>query len=449
MPAASGAVEARFGDPNRGVLRREVGVFGATMLGLGSILGTGIFVSVGIAAEAAGPAVLLAIMVAAGVATCNGLSSAQLAAAHPVSGGTYAYGYRWLHPALGFSAGWMFVCAKTASAATAALGFASYGLHLFQLEAVGRRNLLGLAAVVGLTFLVLAGIRRSSRVNTAIVAVTLLALVALIVAGLPTIVTDGPRNLTPFFAPVAADTSPAAGFLKACALMFVAYTGYGRVATLGEEVRAPQQNIPRAIVGTLLVSFVLYVLVGLVGLVAVSAPSLAAGVDQQAAPLELVARTLSVPGLDILVSLGAVTAMLGVLLNLLLGVSRVMLAMARQGDLPGGLARVDRSGTTPVASVLLVGGVVGILVLVGDLERTWSFSAFTVLIYYAITNLAALRLTPEDRLYPRWLAVVGLIACVFLAFWVEDVIWGMGLLLLGLGLMWHWGARYLGKRVRP
>jgi APA family basic amino acid/polyamine antiporter len=116
--------------PNQ--LRREVGVVGATMMGLGSIVGTGIFVSMGIAAGSAGPAVVLAIALSALIAVCNGLSSAQLAAAHPVSGGTYEYGYRWLHPSLGFLAGWMFVCAKTASAATAALGFSGYVLDLVE-----------------------------------------------------------------------------------------------------------------------------------------------------------------------------------------------------------------------------------------------------------------------------------------------------------------------------
>ena len=111
------------------MLKRELGIFGATLMGLGSIVGTGVFVSIGIAAEIAGPGVIVAVAIAALVAVCNGLNSAQLAANHPVSGGTYEYGYKYLNPWLGFTAGWIFLLAKTASAATAALGFAGYFLN--------------------------------------------------------------------------------------------------------------------------------------------------------------------------------------------------------------------------------------------------------------------------------------------------------------------------------
>ncbi len=202
------------------------------MLGLGSIVGTGVFVSLGIAAGIAGPAVILAIVLAALVAACNGLSSAQLAANHPVSGGTYEYGYRWLHPSLGFTAGWMFVCAKSASAATAALGFAAY-----MRNAVGSIHTnwlipMALAAVVVLMALVLSGLRRSSMANAAIVSVTLLSLVFFVLAGFSTAVEKGAMNLTPIFRSES-NSPPVVGFLEACALMFVAYTGYGRIATLG------------------------------------------------------------------------------------------------------------------------------------------------------------------------------------------------------------------------
>ena len=145
------------------------------MMGLGSMVGTGVFVSIGIAAGVAGPPVILAIVIAACVATCNALSSAQLAASHAVSGGTYEYGYRYLGPSLGFTAGWMFLCAKTASAATAALGFSAYLLRLVSGD-LRLMPLLAIGAVVLFTLLVLGGIRRSSWMNTAIVSVTLLAL---------------------------------------------------------------------------------------------------------------------------------------------------------------------------------------------------------------------------------------------------------------------------------
>ena len=150
-------------------LRREVGLFGAVMMGLGSIVGTGVFVSIGLGAEIAGPAVVLAILVAAAVAGANGLSSAQLAASHPVSGGSYEYGYQYLNPALGFTAGWMFLCAKSASAATAALGFSGYLLNLFGVEQPVARILVAVAVVAILTAIILRGIRSSNRINTLIV----------------------------------------------------------------------------------------------------------------------------------------------------------------------------------------------------------------------------------------------------------------------------------------
>lgn len=171
------------------LLKRELGVFGATLMGLGSIVGTGVFVSIGIAAEIAGPGVIVAVATAALVAVCNGLNSAQLAANHPVSGGTYEYGYKYLNPWLGFTAGWMFLLAKTASAATAtaALGFAGYFLNAIGVADRTYLILTALVALAALTLVVLTGIRRSNIANTAIVSVTLLSLAVFIVAGLPEI----------------------------------------------------------------------------------------------------------------------------------------------------------------------------------------------------------------------------------------------------------------------
>ncbi len=181
------------------VLQRPVGVWGATMMGLGSILGTGIFVSIGIAAGVAGPSVVLAIAVAALVAACNGLSSAQLAANHSVSGGSYEYGYRWLNPTLGFTAGWMFLCAKSASAATAALGLAGYALHALGSNQTQWIMPLAVATVVCLTILVLVGIKRSSQLNIAIVSITLLSLSTFVIAGLPQAIANGITSWQPFF----------------------------------------------------------------------------------------------------------------------------------------------------------------------------------------------------------------------------------------------------------
>jgi APA family basic amino acid/polyamine antiporter len=417
-------------------MARVVGVPGAVLLGLGSIVGTGVFVSLGVAAGVAGPSVVLAVALAAGVATFNGLSSAELAASHPVSGGTYEYGYRYLSPAAGFLAGWMFLCAKSASAATAALGFAGYVLTALGIPGSAARIALGVAIVLAVTALVAGGMQRSNRANAGIVSVTLVTLLAFVVAGAPHAAAHASVGQAP-----APDTGAPAAFLHATALMFVAYTGYGRIATLGEEVRDPAHAIPRAIVLTLLVSMVLYVAVAWVAVGAAGAEALSRTTESSAAPLAIVAAGFGLPGLAALVSLGAVTATLGVLLNLVLGLSRVWLAMARREDVPVSLGRIDGRGS-PRTAVWLAGGIVAALVLPGSVRMTWSFSAFTVLVYYALTNLAALRLPPSARRYPRSVPAAGLAACLGLPFWVEPRIWAAGLTLAAGGLIWHVRRRH-------
>lgn len=419
-------------------LRRELGVFGATMMGLGSIVGTGIFVSVGIGAGIAGPAVMLAIAIAAGVATCNGLNSAQLAANHPVSGGTYEYAYRYLNPQLGFVAGWSFLLAKSASAATAALGFSGYLLDAFGVDNQGWLVPLALAGVLVLTLIVLSGIRRSNVANTVIVTITIGTLAIFVVAGLGSITG---ANFSPFLP--TADAGGLQAFLQTTALMFVAYTGYGRIATMGEEVTEPRRTIPRAIITTLVVTMILYVSVAFVGVGTLGAPGLGAAALNLAAPLEVAAQTFDLPLVPQIVAFGAVTAMLGVLLNLILGLSRVLLAMGRRADMPPITARLNADQTTPYIAVIVMGAVIAGLVLIGNVRITWSFSAFTVLIYYALTNLSALQLSADERLFPRWVAYLGLGACLFLAFWVEVQIWLIGLALLAAGLVWQQIAQRL------
>ncbi len=423
-------------------LRRELGVFGATMMGLGSIVGTGIFVSVGIAVGVAGPAVVLAIAISGALALCNALSSAQLAANHPTSGGTYEYGYAYLTPWLGFSAGWMFLCAKSASAATAALGFAGYLFVAMGVPDSGWRIAIALAAVAVLVALVLGGLRRTNIINIVIVSATLLALAIFVVAGLPSVLRSGGEHFTPFFqGPSGDDRAAILRLLEASALMFVAYTGYGRIATMGEEVREPRSTIPRAIVTTLIVSMVLYMAVGAVGVGAAGLADFGAAGTERGAPLAIVARGFDLPGAWLILSIGAITAMLGVLLNLVLGLSRVALAMGRRGDLPRVFASVNTGGTTPIPAVLLVGGIILGLTAVDSIKLAWSFSVFTVLLYYAITNLAAIRMPRAQRLYPSWIAWVGLVGCLLLAFWVEPRVWFAGIAVLGVGLTGRWLLR--------
>ncbi len=418
-------------------LKRQVGVWGAVFMGLGAMVGTGVFFSIFLAEQVSGPSVILATFLAAIVAACNGLSSAQLAAAHPVSGGTYEYGYQYLTSQLGFTAGWMFLIAKSASAATAALAASTYILvFLRDSLSVALPQVMGvgllLAILIGITLIVYLGIQRSNMANIMIVSVTLFALGTYILACLPTAVDSGAEAFKPFF------EHGASGVLHATALMFVAYTGYGRIATLGEEVKEPARTIPLALVTTMAVTALLYVTVAAVSVAIPNTSGQFTGLQRQAA-------VVGVPGLVPIVTIGAITAMLGVLLNLILGLSRVLLAMGRRADAPATFAHIDPKHHSPQHSVIGVAVIIGVFALLGDVKLAWSFSAFTVLIYYSITNLAALKQPAEERRYPKIIQIVGLSSCLFLAFQVDARTWqiGIGLILAGLG--WHAVAR--GRRL--
>ena len=384
-------------------LRRELGLGGAVVTGLGSIVGTGAFVAIGIAAGTWGDLLLWAIPLAAVVAVFNGMSSAFLAGRFPVAGGTYEYGYQTLNPWLGFTAGWLFLLAKTASAATAALGVALY-------LGVGGA-LVPILSVVVVTTMVLFGIRRTAWLNTTLVVVSAGAIVWFAASSL-----SGGNGAANFVV----DLDPG-DLAAAIAFLFVAYTGYGRIATLGEEVRSPEVIIPRAVIITLAAAAGLYMLVELGGR-AVGGPAWGAdgGIVEAGGPV---------------VAAGAIAAMLGVLLNLILGLSRVWLAMGRRGDMPGALARLD-GRSQPVVAITLSAVLVAGLTLLGDIGLAWSFSAMTVLLYYGLTNLAALAI--DRRRVTGWL---GLASCVFLSFFVPIGVWVTSVALIVAGLLWKTAYR--------
>jgi APA family basic amino acid/polyamine antiporter len=337
----------------------------------------------------------------------------------------------------------MFLCAKSASAATAALGFAGYLLSVLDLNSQLWRMGLALTAVVVVTVIVMGGIRPSNLTNLLMVTVTVGSLLFFVWAGLDGAVANFTHNFTPFFPPPSAGVNPVRALFHATALMFVAFTGYGRIATLGEEVRDPERVIPRAIIITLLTSMLLYVAVTVTAVGSVGAESFATITADTSAPLEVISTHFGLAGAGWLLTIGAMTALLGMLLNLILGLSRVMVAMGRRHDMPVGVARVSKMGSTPEIAVVTVGVLIAILVLIGDIRIIWSFSAFTVLVYYAITNLAAYQLPAEKRRLPRVVAALGLLASLFLAFWVEPAIWITGSALIVVGLGWRWIARKL------
>lgn len=428
-------------------LRREIRTPGAILMGLGSIIGTGIFVSVAIATRAAGNGVILAILLSSILAILNGLSSAQLAAAHPMSGGTYEYANRFLGPWSGFTAGWMFLAAKSASAATAVLGAVGYIFYAADLDA-SRLEITGAGLLILLlmTWLVSRGIRRSNRANGTIVLFTFLGLTVFVAAGFYYFGTPEQLLADVFAGPFTSDSFSFSSVLHGTALMFVAFTGYGRIATLGEEVLDPRRTIPRAIIQTMILIVILYLAVTLTALQIMGADAFARTVEGETAPLMAVAELIPLPAVGVIVTVAAITAMLGVLLNLILGLSRVMLAMARRKDLPQRLARIDAETQSPGPAVWTTGALIGLLVLSGSVVFTWSFSAFAVLVYYSLNNLSALALPEELRFYPNMVPFAGLLGSLLLVFWIEPRIWISGLALIVAGLIWH--AVSIRNRVR-
>ncbi len=424
-------------------LRRELGALSVVMLGVGAIVGTGVFVGLGLAAGVAGPAMLAATLLAGGLALCNGLAGAQLAGELPGAAGAYDQANKSLHPLLGFSAGWLYLCAKSASAATAALALAGYLLAALDLNDPLWRIGVGLAVVVVLTVGVLSGVRHTPLTNTAAVCLAAVGLLFFVWAGLKGVTLHGRTWFTPFFPPPSAGTSPLRALLHATALMAVAYCGFGRIASLGEETRTPERTIPTATVIAIGAAAVLYLLVGVTALGSVGAEAFAQMTVDTAAPLELIAAGLGVPGARELLLAAALVALCSVLLHLILGLSRMLMAMSRRRDMPPRLARVNQAGRTPEAAVAATGVLIAALVLIGDIRTTWEFSAFTALLYYALANLAAYALPADKRRAPRVVAGAGLLACLFLAFWVDPAVWVAGLAMVAVGVGWRWAMHAL------
>ncbi|MGW2254310.1 APC family permease [Kitasatospora sp. NPDC001660] len=381
-----------------GGLRRQLGVFDAVVVGLGSMIGAGIFAALAPAAGAAGSGLLLGLALAAVVAYCNATSSARLAARYPQSGGTYVYGRERLGEFWGYLAGWGFVVGKTASCAAMALTVGGYVWP-------GREHAVAVAAVVALTAVNYAGVQKSAWLTRAIVAVVLAVLAAVVVAALTSGDADAARL------DVGADAS-FHGVLQAAGLLFFAFAGYARIATLGEEVRDPARTIPRAIPLALGITLVVYALVAVAVLAVLGPERLAAA----AAPLSEAVRVAGADGLAPVVRVGAAVAALGSLLALILGVSRTTLAMARDRHLPHALAAVHPRFQVPHRAELAVGAVVAVAAATVDLRGAIGFSSFGVLAYYAIANASAWTLTRAEGRPPLVVPALGLAGCLALAF---------------------------------
>lgn len=383
-------------EPTR--LARRLGLGDAVVVGLGAMIGAGVFAAIAPAAAAAGDALLLGLGVAAAVAYANATSSARLAAVHPESGGTYVYGRARLGPFWGFLAGWCFVVGKLASAAAMAMTFASHA-------APARARPLAIGAVAAVTLLNALGVRKTAIATRIVVAIVLAAL-AVVVAAIWLGGAADLGRLRPL-----ASASPY-GVLRAAAFLFFAFAGYARLATLGEEVVDPRRTIPRAIPIALGITLAVYALVALSALAGAGAEALA----RSSAPLATAVESGRLASLSPVVRIGAAVASLGVLVSLLVGISRTAFAMAANGDLPRSLAAVSPRSRTPVRAEIAVGAAVTVvLLLAGDVGSAIGFSSFAVLGYYAITNAAAWTLDGRATTGPRLFAGFGLAGCLVLA----------------------------------
>ncbi|MHC8424534.1 APC family permease [Streptomyces sp. NB004] len=394
-------------------LRRTLGVGDAVVVGLGAMIGAGIFAALAPAAGAAGPGLLTGLAVAAVVAYCNAMSSARLAARHPVSGGAYVYGRERLGEFWGCLAGWSFIVGKTASCAAMALTVGAYVWPEWS-------HVVAVAAVVALTAVNYGGVQKSAWLTRVIVAVVLAVLASVVAVCL------GSGRSDPGRLGVGVPEG-AGGVLEAAGLLFFAFAGYARVATLGEEVRDPRRTIPRAIPLALGIALAVYACVA-VAVLSVLGP---VALGRSPAPLVDTVRAAGVAELAPVVRAGAGVAALGALLALILGVSRTTLAMARDRHLPEALAAVHPRFRVPHRAELAVGAVVAVLAATVDLRGAIGFSSFGVLVYYAVANASAWTL--DRSAASRVVPVLGLVGCAVLAFALPaaSVVVGVGVLAVG------------------
>ncbi|MGS0686373.1 APC family permease [Nakamurella sp. GG22] len=413
-------------------LARRLGVTDAVVIGLGAMLGAGIFSALAPAAAAAGWALLVGLAVAAVVAFCNATSSARLAARYPSSGGTYVYGRERLGPFWGYLAGWSFVVGKTASCAAMALTVGSYVWP-------DRQKAVAVGVVVVVTAVSWAGVQKAAWLTRLIVGVVVVVLAAVVVVCLNSPAADLQRL-------GAGGGGSVRGALEAAGLLFFAFAGYARIATLGEEVRDPVRTIRRAIPTALSITLVIYAAVAVAALSVLGPDALAAAVD----PLAAAVTVAGAPALTTVVRIGAAIAAIGALLALVLGVSRTVLAMARDRHLPATLAVVQQRVGVPRHAELAVGAVVAVLAATVDLRGAIGFSSFGVLVYYAIANASAWTLRPEEGRPPAVVPAVGLAGCVLLCVSVPTAALIAGASVVALGAASYGIGRAIrARRARP
>jgi basic amino acid/polyamine antiporter, APA family len=414
---------------DHGHLKREIGLFDATALGIGAIVGSGIFIVTGIVAGIAGPAMIISVLIAGIIALFSALSVAELSAYLPEEGGTYAFARKLISPFAGFIAGWIWIFSNIFVGAAVSLGFAHYFVTLFPAVPVKI-----IAVIICLVFLTInyIGLKESTLLNNLLVTLKVLILLFFIAFGL------GFFTSSHFIPPAPSGTT---GVLAGAALIFFAYTGFARVTIMAEEVKDPEKTIPRSIYLALGISTLLYVLVSLVAVGLVGTPGLALS----GSPLADAIRVTGSPAAVMVISLGAMIATASVLLTTIMGISRIVFAMARNNDLPAALSKISPRFGTPHYAIWVTGIFMVAAILLADLTLVVAVSTFAMLIFYFIANIAASRIPSSYQRYPGIVPVIGVVTCAGLVVFLEINSWIIGIIGLAIGIAWYGVRRWMKK----
>jgi APA family basic amino acid/polyamine antiporter len=402
-------------------LKQTLSLFDAVSIGLGAIIGAGIFVAVGIAAGLAGPGLLVSVLLAGIIASFTAFSFAELGSVIQKDGGVYEYVFQTVSPFFGFITGWLWIAGQVIGGAAVSLGLAAY-LNVFIPLNV---NLIAALASLFFMFLNFIGTKQSSTVNNILVVIKVLILCIFV---LITIFYVQPSNFSQMF------PNGFSGIIAGTGIIFFAYLGFGRVATVGEEVKNPEKNIPLSILLALGISAVLYFLVsytaiGTIGYI---------GLSHSASPL---ADAITITGNSFavwLISIGGIVAAASVLITTILGASRVVFAMARNKQLPEFIAAVHPTFETPYVSIIIMGLLMALAAFIGDLKQTLSLASFSLILSHMLVNYAALKLDKNKQKFKAPFRpipqLLGIISCGILTISLLQDIWAMafGVLLAGI-----------------
>jgi APA family basic amino acid/polyamine antiporter len=402
-------------------LKRSLGLWAAAGIGIGAIIGTGIFVLIGVAAGLAGPSVILSFLVAGFVALLSGLSAAELSSFITEAGASYIYTTKAFGAFPGFIVGWMKSFDYIVGASAVSLGFAAYLTYFVGIPPLNATLVaIGTIWPLFLMLLNLKGMREASGTNSALVILKISALVLFIgIGGYYLLLHGDYSNYSPFF------PNGIRGMLSGAAIIFFAFIGFNTVAMVAEEVKDPERNVHRAIILSFAICTLLYIGVAIVAVGLIDWRTL----GMSKAPLELaLGVATSNPFFLKFVAVSALFATTSVILSSIIGASRALFAMARQGVIPRALAKVSRGGI-PSATVILSGVVISAIVLLTNANLDWLASIFnfgTLLTFFFINaSLLQLRRTMPDAkrlfrvpLYP-FTPVLGVLSCIALAFFLN------------------------------